>query len=114
MPDGYKIGPNLAGTLHDMVRDYRGAAGGGPPVTRIPTSFDDGPQSHRPIRIGTFGTSSWNINASNTVTLTNVGVTGYTVLVTNLFGNIGTGSSSRYCAVAKDGTAWYLIQAACD
>lgn len=113
MSERYLLGPGLVDKLRDTVRTVDGmVGGGGGPPTRV--TFDEPSGPIRPLRIGTFGTSSWNINASNTVTLTNVGVTGYTVLVTNLFGNIGTGSSSRYCAVAKDGTAWYLIQAACD
>ena len=85
-------------------------------TTLLPTRFSEGaPQPLDNFRIGTFGTAAWSINSSNTVTLTNVGVTGYTVLATNVFGTINAMGSTlagttRPCAVAKDGTAWYLIQ----
>jgi hypothetical protein len=85
-------------------------------TTLLPTRFSEGaPQPLDNFRIGTFGTAAWSINSSNTVTLTNVGVTGYTVLATNIFGTITAMGSTlagttRPCAVAKDGTAWYLIQ----
>jgi hypothetical protein len=83
-------------------------------VTLLPTRYDEAaPQPIANFRIGTFGTAAWSIDTDNTVTLTNVGVTGYTVLATNVFGSIGTAASSRMCAVGKDGTAWYLIQARC-
>lgn len=112
MSERYVLGPGLVDKLRETVRTVDGMKPPSEPPTRL--TFDEPSGPIRPIRIGTFGTSSWAIGASSTVTLTNVGVTGYTVLVTNLFGNIGTGSSSRYCAVAKDGPEWYLIQAACD
>ena len=85
-------------------------------TTLLPTRFVEGaPLPLDNFRIGTFGTAAWSINSSNTVTLTNVGVTGYTVLATNVFGSINAMGSTlagttRPCAIAKDGTAWYLIQ----
>lgn len=111
MSERYVLGPGLVDKLRETVRTVDGMKPPPEPPTRL--TFDEPSGPIRPIRIGTFGTSSWNINASNTVTLTNVGVTGYTVLVTNLFGGLGTATTSRACAVAKDGTAWYLIQAVC-
>ena len=109
MSDGYLIGPNLKSTLHDMVRDYRGHSGGGGPPTRIPTTFGEGPAEYRPLRIATFGTAAWSINSDATVTLTNVGVTGYTVVATNIFGTLPSTGATQSVAVAKDGTAWYMI-----
>ena len=55
-------------------------------------------------------TGSWAKNASKAVTLR--GVTA-TLSATNLFAAIATAASSRNCAVARDGTAWYLIAAEC-
>ena len=85
-------------------------------VTALPTRFGEGaPLPLDNFRIGTFGTAAWSINSNNTVTLSNVGVTGYTVLATNVFGSLPAAGSTateirRTCAIAKDGTAWYLIQ----
>jgi hypothetical protein len=64
------------------------------------------------FRICTF-TGAWNINAAKTVTFKGVTTTPNTVAATNLFAGIGTASGSRNCAIAKDGTAWYLIAAEC-
>jgi hypothetical protein len=61
------------------------------------------------FRVCTF-TGAWAINSAKTVTFR--GVTS-TVSATNLFAAIPARSSSRNCAIAKDGTAWYLIAAEC-
>jgi hypothetical protein len=63
----------------------------------------------RVFRMATF-TGAWSINSAKTVTLR--GSTA-TLSATNLFAAIGTAASSRNCAVAKDGTAWFLIAAQC-
>jgi hypothetical protein len=55
-------------------------------------------------------TGAWSKAAAKTVTFR--GSTA-TVSATNLFANIATAASSRNCAIAKDGTAWYLIAAEC-
>jgi hypothetical protein len=64
------------------------------------------------FRVCTF-TGAWEINSSKTVTFRNVTSTPNTVSATNLFAAIPARSSSRNCAIAKDGTAWYLIAAEC-
>jgi hypothetical protein len=69
----------------------------------------DGPPS-KTFRMGTY-TGAWSINGTKTVTLR--GSTA-TLSAVNLFANIATAASSRNCAIAKDGTAWYLIAAECD
>jgi hypothetical protein len=111
---GYLIGDDFAQRLKDTVKRVEGMPYGDGP-TRLETRFEEVPLPPTNFRIGTFGTAAWSINSSNTVTLTNVGVTGYTVLATNIFGTINAMGSTlagttRPCAVAKDGTAWYLIQ----
>jgi hypothetical protein len=58
----------------------------------------------RVFRMGTF-TGAWPINTAKVVTLDN----GVVLAAVNRFfdhPNVGT----RNCAVAKDGTAWYLVQ----
>ena len=61
------------------------------------------------FRMGTF-TGAWSKNAVKTVTLRG---TTATLSASNLFASIGTAASSRNCAIARDGTAWYLIAAEC-
>ena len=110
MPDGYLVGPGLAGRIRDTIRTVDSMqAGEGEPPTLLRTTFDE-PTGPPRFRIGTFGTAAWSINSNNTVTLSNVGITGYTVLATNVFGSLPASGSTQTCAIAKDGTAWYLIQ----
>jgi hypothetical protein len=67
------------------------------------------------FRVCTF-TGAWSINATKTITFRNVTTTPNTVVARNIFAAL-TGSTStstlRNCAIAKDGTAWYLIAAQC-
>ena len=61
------------------------------------------------FRVCTF-TGAWSINSAKTVTFRNVTSTPNTASAVNLFFPItNTASSSKDCAIAKDGTAWYLI-----
>ena len=71
-----------------------------------------GVASGKVFRVCTF-TGSWSINASKTVTFRGVTTTPNTAVAVNLFAAITASSSSRPCAIAKDGTAWYLIAAQC-
>ena len=64
------------------------------------------------FRMCTF-TGSWSIGSAKTVTFKYQTATPNTVVATNLFAEIGTASSSRNCAIAKEGTAWFLIAAEC-
>lgn len=113
MAEGYLIGEGVRNKLKETFRVVDAMQGGGNgPTSLLRTTFDN-PENPPVFRIGTFGTAAWSINSSNTVTLTNVGVTGYTVLATNVFGSVGTATTTRNCAVAKDGTQFYLIQAQC-
>jgi hypothetical protein len=64
------------------------------------------------FRVCTF-TGAWAIDAAKTVTFRNVTTTPNTVSATNLFAALTASGSARACAIAKDGTAWYLIAARC-
>jgi hypothetical protein len=64
------------------------------------------------FRVCTF-TGAWSINASKTVTFRGVTSTPNTVSAVNLFAAIAAPSGTANCAIAKDGTAWYLIAAQC-
>lgn len=72
-----------------------------------------GPAAASVFRVCTF-TGSWAINSAKTVTFKYQSVTPNTVVATNILANISTSASSqRNCAVARDGTAWFLIAAEC-
>lgn len=66
-------------------------------------------QQRKTFRICTF-TGAWSINSDKTVTFKYQTATPNTANVTNLFFPIvGTATSSVDCAIAKDGTAWFLV-----
>ena len=67
-----------------------------------------GVASGKVFRVCTF-TGSWSINASKTVTFRGVTTTPNTVSVVNLVCGLNP-SGSCDVSVAKDGTAWYLVQ----
>jgi hypothetical protein len=78
-----------------------------------PLTFDPIPvsQRQRPVfRICTF-TGAWSTGATKTVTFKFA--TANTVVATNLFAAIANFSGSRDCAIAREGTAWFLIAARC-
>ena len=60
------------------------------------------------FRVCTF-TGAWSLNASKTVTFRNQTTTPNTVSVVNLVCGLNP-SGSCDVSVAKDGTAWYLVQ----
>jgi hypothetical protein len=59
------------------------------------------------FRICTFA-GAWDIGSAKTVTFKNQTTTPNTVSATNLFWPVPDGEE-RDCAIAKDGTAWYLL-----
>jgi hypothetical protein len=62
------------------------------------------------IRIATF-TGQWSIGAAKTVRFKFQ--TANTAVAVNLFAAVPSPVTSGDCAVARDGTAWYLIAAVC-
>jgi hypothetical protein len=60
------------------------------------------------FRVCTF-TGAWSINAEKTVTFRNQTATPNTVAAVNLFFPFPAPASATDCAIAKEGTAWYLI-----
>jgi hypothetical protein len=64
------------------------------------------------FRVCTF-TGAWSINGTKTVTFRNQTTTPNTIAAVNLFAAISAPSGTANCAIAKDGTAWYLIAAQC-
>jgi hypothetical protein len=63
--------------------------------------------SRKTFRTATF-TGAWAISTSKTVTFKNQTTTPNTVSASNLFWPIPEGPQ-RDCAIAKEGTAWYLL-----
>jgi hypothetical protein len=110
----YFIGPQLLGDIRRVVGRVD-AEPIGSEVTRIPTRLQDMPRAGKVFRICTF-TGAWSKNQNKTVTFRGVTATPNTVVAANLFASINTASApqtSFSCAIAKDGTAWYLISAEC-
>jgi hypothetical protein len=78
--------------------------------TESPLRFDTvpPPQQRKTFRVCTF-TGAWAINATKTVTFKYQTATPNTASVLNLFFPYPAPSGSVDCAIAKDGTAWFLI-----
>lgn len=110
MADGYLIGADLLGRIRRTV-DAAEAAPMRLQTGKIPVRLegDDGTPA-KVFRICTF-TGAWSKGASKTVTFKYQTNTPNTVVATNLFATV---PGSATCAIARDGTAWFLIAAECD
>jgi hypothetical protein len=108
-PTNFLIGPGFRRKLESTIQRVDALAPGGP-VTRIKTVIegDGGTPAPKTFRICTF-TGSWAIDATKTVTFRNVTTTPNTVTVVNLFTTFSASTATTTCAIAKDGTAWYLV-----
>lgn len=109
----YFVGPALLSDIRKTITrvagmpDSANAPGFRTAATEMPRRGGGG------FRICTF-TGAWSKNATKTVTLRGVTATPNTLAVLNLFANLtGPTSGTLNCAVARDGTAWYLIAAEC-
>ena len=74
----------------------------------------DTPTGGKTFRMCTF-TGTWAIDTPKTLTFRGITATPNTVIAYNVFAVITTAgtATSTPCAIAKDGTAWYLIAARC-
>lgn len=115
MAKGYLIGDAFKDKIKSTIARVDGMIDGGG-VTKIETRFESIParasKGESPFRICTF-TGAWDKAASKTVNFRGVTATPNTVSAVNLFTDIKAATGSKNCAVAKDGTAWYLIAAEC-
>lgn len=68
--------------------------------------------SGKVFRVCTY-TGSWSKNSVKTVTFKYQTSTPNTAVATNLFADLSAAASPKNCAIAKDGTAWFLIAAEC-
>lgn len=69
-------------------------------------------ESVKVFRVCTF-TGAWNINSSKTVTFKYQTTTPNTVAALNLFADVPAPPTTANCAIAREGTAWFLIAAEC-
>ena len=70
------------------------------------------PAAGKVFRMCTF-TGTWSKNTVKVVTFRGVTSTPNTAQAVNVFANLGSGTATRNCAIARDGTAWYVIAAEC-
>lgn len=110
MARGYLIGEGYRDRIDRTISRVDGLVDGSA-ATQIPTRLQElGGSSQKVFRICTF-TGSWAIDADKIVTFKYQTSTPNTVSATNLFfpiTNTAT-ANARDCAIAKDGTAWFLI-----
>jgi hypothetical protein len=109
MSQGYLLGPGLLSKIHSVIDRVDGITTGSGGQVSQPRFVDGPPPTSKFFRIGTFA-NGWSKDSTATVTLR--GSTA-TVTAINLFAQIETAASARNCAIARDGTAWYLIAAEC-
>lgn len=108
MSERYLLGPGLVDKLRDTVRTVDGMKNPPEPPTRL--TFDEPARAPRQVKIGDYNGTVWSKDETKTVTLRNVGITGLTVSAINLFQAIPSATTtSTPCAVARDGTAWYVV-----
>lgn len=104
----YVLGEQYKQRVDNAIRVVEGLPAGAT-ITRIPTRFETLHQpGEKTFRICTF-TGSWSINATKTVTFKGVTSTPNTVSAINLVCGLNP-SGSCDVSIAKDGTAWYLVQ----
>jgi hypothetical protein len=101
-----------SGAADRIVKVVRAVEGGDRDCGPLTFGARIGGVSGKTFRVCTF-TGAWSINAEKTVTFKNQTATPNTVAAVNLFAAISAPSGSGNCAIAKDGTAWYLIAAQC-
>lgn len=102
---GYLIGPRLAGAIKLLV-DQNEKGVSSTQTVRLESRFEE---TLRPppkmFRICTF-TGSWAIGSDKTITFKSD--TARTAVAKNLFWPVPEGPT-RDCAIAREGTAWYLV-----
>lgn len=107
--EGFLIGPNLRAKLSETFRKSDNALIGKETGIRLDTRYTDGPAFVPTIfKICTF-TGAWSKAANKTVTFKYETSTPNTAQALNLFFPLtSTAEGSHTCAIAKEGTAWYL------
>jgi hypothetical protein len=98
-----------------VVRRAELSAPAASPLVFTRNAIASSPRSGKVFRVCTF-TGAWSKNSAKVVTFRGITSTPNTAVAQNIFVSItGTTSTSttKNCAIAKDGTAWYVIAAEC-
>ena len=109
MAKSYLISDGYKGQIDDVISRLGNQPEGS--VQRIQTRFESMPSDSTVFRICTF-TGAWSKNAGKVVTYKFQSATPNTVLAFNVFVGI-TATTGGNCAIAREGTSWFLIQAEC-
>jgi len=105
----YFIGPGLRDKLRETITRVDGMMDSqSGPKARIVHQEMMPRSGGKVFRICTY-TGAWAVDGLKTVTFRNQTTTPNTVSAINLFLNLPS-NGQRNCAIAKDGTAWHLIQ----
>lgn len=112
----YFIGPSLRDKLRETILrvDAIPSKETGATIPTVSQEMAHGPR--HVFRICTF-TGAWSKNSTKVVTFKFQTNTPNTVQASNLFAtvtNTATTTATINCAIARDGTAWYLIAAECN
>lgn len=106
MADGFLLGPDLLSRTRRAVEFVEGNISGGGFTSRAPTlEFEE--SNRRVFRIGTFS-GPWFPNTEKVVQFVANGQTVNALNRTFPLFNVAVNSQVQ-CSVAKEGTAWYLI-----
>lgn len=115
-PDGKNPQQRVAFTRRDadrIARTVRIVEGGDKKGNAL--TFPPPPQKLISVfRVASHGTAAWDKGSTATVTFLTMTSTPNTATAVNLFADLASGTASRSCAIARDGTAWYLIAAECE
>ena len=109
MAKSYVISDGYKGKIDDVILRVGNQPEGS--VQRIQTRFESMPGNSTVFRICTYE-GAWAKNAGKGVTFKFQSATPNTVLAFNVFVGI-TATTGGNCAIARDGTSWFLIQAEC-
>jgi hypothetical protein len=112
MAEGFLLGPNLLSQIRRTIDRVDGEPiGSGFRRTQVILEGEE-PRSAKVFRICTF-TGSWAIGAVKNVQLKYLPGATNTVNALNLFAAVPAPASIGDCAIAREGTAWFLIAAVC-
>lgn len=109
-PEVVQFTRESAERISRVVRESENAPLPGSPLTFGPPLIDAG--QRKIFRVCTF-TAAWSKNTTKVVTLKYQTSTPNTFVAMNLFADIASSTATRNCAIAKEGTAWFLIAAEC-
>lgn len=112
MAEGFLLGPDLLARTRRTIEAVEGGVVRS--GFRSTPAVLEGDISSNPkvFRICTF-TGAWSIGAVKNVKIKYVAGATNTVNVTNLFAAVPAPTGAGDCAIAKEGTAWFLIAAVC-